>query len=227
MLSALGQVLPFVLGLIAGPIPIIALIFVLMAPGGRGKAVLYVVAWIAVVVVIATGVGLVAGGGDATAPGESPAWVAWVQLLLGALLVLIALKTLRGHLTRPVAAEPEAPSWMAAIDTMGAGRVMGLAALLAVANPKSLAMVLGGGAAIASFDLGFAGTLSAAMIFGVLGAIGLLVPLATVALSGARGVESLRRARTWLVANNDAVTMTVLFVFGGVFAAKGTGVLLG
>lgn len=226
MLNALGQVLPYVLGLIAGPIPVIAVIFVLMSPGGRGRALLFVLAWIATVTAVATAVGMVAGGGGSS-PGESPAWVGWVQLLLGVLLVLAALKTLRDHLSRPAGAEPEPPSWMAAIDTMGTGKVMGLGGLLAVANPKSLAMVLGGGAAVAAFDLGLAGTLTAAAVFAALGSLGLLAPVAAVALSGPGGTQKLRRARTWLVDNNDTVTMTVLFVFGGVFAAKGSEALLG
>lgn len=226
MAKAFGQLTPFVLGLIAGPIPIVTLIFVLMAPSGRGKAVLFITAWIAAVFLVATGVGLVAGGGDATA-GESPAWVGWAQLLMGLLLLLLAVKSLREHIGHPSTAEPEPPSWMAAIDSMGSGKVIGLAGLLAVANPKSLAMVLGGGAVIASFGLGVAGTLSAALVFAVLGAIGLLAPLATVALSGPRGREALGRTRTWLVANNDTITMTVLFLFGGVFVAKGSDTLLG
>ncbi|RKS08087.1 hypothetical protein DFP74_3776 [Nocardiopsis sp. Huas11] len=41
------------------------------------------------------------------------------------------------------------------------------------------------------------------------------------------GAAAPRRARAWLVAENDTVTMVVLFVFGGVFVAKGSGVLLG
>lgn len=214
------------MGLIAAPIPIIAVIIVLMAPGGRGRAALFVLTWIVAVVVVATAVGLVAVGGEATAPGESPTWVGWVQLLVGLLVLLIAVRSLRDLLRRPAAAEPEPPSWMSAINTMGIAKWVGLAVVMAVANPKSLAMVLGGGAAIASFDLGFLGTLSASLVFAVLGAVGLLLPVGTAALSGSRGIRTLGRARAWLVANNDTVTMTVLFVFGGVFAAKGWGTLL-
>ncbi|MET9710252.1 SulP family inorganic anion transporter [Nocardiopsis alba] len=61
----------------------------------------------------------------------------------------------------------------------------------------------------------------------VLGSLGLLVPLLAVTVSGERGTRTLEKAHTWLIANNDTVTMTVLFVFGGVFAAKGLGTLLG
>ncbi|MFL1377810.1 GAP family protein [Nocardiopsis protaetiae] len=227
MLNALAQVLPFALGLIAAPLPIVAVILLLMAPGGRGKALVLILTWAGVIFVVSAVVALIAGAGDTTESGDSPAWVGWVQLLLGLLLLLVAVKSLRDHLGRPAGTDPEPPGWLTAIDSMGAGRVVGLAALLAGANPKSLAMVLGGGAAIAAFGLGPGGTAAAALVFALLGSLGLLVPLIAVLASGERGAHALERARTWLIANNDTVTMTVLFVFGGVFAAKGLGTLLG
>lgn len=225
MLDALAQVLPFALGLIAAPLPIVAVILLLMAPGGRGRALAFVLTWAGVVFAVSAAVALIAGAGDTTAAGESPVWVGWVQLVLGLLLLLVALRSLRGHLRRPAGTDPEPPAWLTAIDSMGAGRVVGLAALLAGANPKSLAMALGGGAAVAAFGLRTGGTLAAALVFAALGCLGLLVPLIAAAVSGERGNRALERARTWLIANNDTVTMTVLFVFGGVFAAKGLGVL--
>ncbi|MEU0489163.1 GAP family protein [Nocardiopsis sp. NPDC006139] len=226
MLNALAQVLPFALGLIAAPLPIVAVILLLMAPGGRGKALVFVLTWAGVVFVVSTAVALIAGAGDTTAAGDSPAWVGWVQLLLGLLLLLVAVKNLRDHMKRPEGADPAPPAWLTAIDSMGAGRVVGLAALLAGANPKSLAMAAGGGVAIAAFGPGAGGTPAAALVFALLGSLGLLVPVIAAAVSGERGRRALERARTWLIANNDTVTMTVLFVFGGVFAAKGLGTLL-
>ncbi|WP_017586214.1 GAP family protein [Nocardiopsis ganjiahuensis] len=227
MLNALTQVLPFVVGLIAAPLPIVAVILLLMAPAGRGKALAFVLTWAAVVLVVSAAVGLAAGTGDTTASGESPVWVGWAQLLLGLLLLLVTVKNLRDRLGQPSGTEPEPPAWLTAIGSMGGGRVVGLAVLLAGANPKSLAMILGGGAAIAAFDLGTGGTALAALVFAVLGSLGLLAPVVAAAVWGERGAHALERARSWLTANNDTVTMTVLFVFGGVFAAKGLGVLLG
>ncbi|MFB8766832.1 GAP family protein [Nocardiopsis alba] len=227
MLNALAQVLPFALGLIAAPLPIVAVILLLMAKGGRGKALVFVLAWAAVILVVSLVVALIAGAGDTTGSGESPTWVGWVQLLLGLLLLLLAVKSLRTHLGRPEGETPEPPAWLTAIDSMNTGKVVGLALLLAGANPKSLAMILGGGAAIAAFGLQPGGTAAAALIFAVLGSLGLLVPLIAVTVLGERGTRTLEKAHTWLIANNDTVTMTVLFVFGGVFAAKGLGTLLG
>ena len=48
-----------------------------------------------------------------------------------------------------------------------------------------------------------------------------------VLMAGGHGTHALERARTWLVANSETVTMAVLFVLGAVFAAKGLRVLLG
>lgn len=227
MLQAVIETLPFMFGLIAAPLPIAAVVLLLMAEGGRGKALVFLLAWVAVVFVLAAVVALVTGGGDPTGPESSPAWVGWLQLLIGLLLLVLAIRTLRGHLAQPEDAEPEPPKWLGAIDSLGAVKVVGLSALLSGANPKNLAMAMGAGAAIGSFGLGAGEAVTTALVFAVLGSLGLIIPFVGVLVAGSHGTRALERSRTWLIANNDTVTMTVLFVFGAVFAAKGLRALLG
>jgi threonine/homoserine/homoserine lactone efflux protein len=65
--------------------------------------------------VVGTIVLLAASGGDASEKGEPATWVDVVKLVLGALLVLLAVKQWRG---RPREGEEAAlPTWMQAIDT--------------------------------------------------------------------------------------------------------------
>jgi hypothetical protein len=57
----------------------------------------------------------VAEGSGATDEGEPATWVSWLELMLGVLLLLVALKEWRG---RPQGdAEPEMPKWMKALDS--------------------------------------------------------------------------------------------------------------
>lgn len=227
MLQALIETLPFVFGLIAAPLPVAAVVLLLMSEGGRGKALAFVLAWVAVVFVLSALVALVTGGDGQTGPEGSPAWVGWLQLVIGLLLLALAIRTLRGHLAQPEGREPEPPKWLGAIDSLSEVKVVGLSALLSGANPKNLAMAVGAGAAIGSFGPGTGEAVTTALVFAFLGSLGLVIPFVGVLVAGSHGIHALERARTWLIANNDTVTMTVLFVFGAVFAAKGLRALLG
>lgn len=221
MLNAFADLLPFVFGLVAAPLPVVAVILLLMAEGGRAKAVAFIAAWTATVFVVATAVSLLTGPGQADKDSASPAWVGVVQLLIGLLLLVLAGRTLRSSLRTARGGAPEPPGWLTSIDGLTPVKVMGLSAALSGLNPKNLAMILGAGAAVGAFGLGVGGSAAAALVFAVLGSLGLLVPLAFVLLSGRAGARALASARSWLIAHNDTVTMTVLFVFGGVFLAKG------
>ncbi|MDS1270814.1 GAP family protein [Lipingzhangella sp. LS1_29] len=231
MLDALTQLLPYVLGLVAAPTGIIATIVLLMASGGRVKAGAFTVAWAVAVLVVGLLVALLSAaastGDTGPAAGTQVDWVAWVQTLLGLLLIVLALRILRRGLQRPADTEPEPPRWLAAMDGMTVPGAMRLALVLALLNPKNLAMIVGGGAVIGSFGLGLTAAAGATAVFAVLGSIGVLAPIVAVALRGGAGDEALRRARAWLDIHGDSVTMTVLFVFGGVFLAQGLGDLTG
>lgn len=227
MLSALAELLPFVFGLVAAALPIVAVILLLMSRGGRPKAVAFILAWLVTVFVIASVVALATGSGSASGEEGSPVWVGWIQLLVGLLLLVIAVRTLRESLRASGDATAEPPAWLTAVDGLGVGKVVGLSVALSGLNPKNLAMILGAGVTIGAFGLGVGGSLTAALVFAVLGSLGLIVPLLAVLVSGQAGAKGLGRARDWLVDHNDSVTMTVLFVFGGVFLAKGLRTLLG
>jgi hypothetical protein len=225
--KALADMLPFAFGLLAAPFPIVAVILLLMGDG-RARALVFLAAWLVTVFAIVFVVALVTGGHASAAPdGASPAWVYWVRIVLGVVMVAVALRTLRGHLARDPDAPPSTPAWLAAIGRMGAGKVAGLAVLLAAINPKGLAMLLGAGAAIGAYGMGAPGDAGAAVVFAVVGSLGVLVPVGVVLALGDRTRPGLDRAHTWLVTHNDTVTITVLFTFGAVFASKGIHGLLG
>lgn len=225
--KALADVLPFAFGLLAAPLPVVAVILLLMGDAGRAKPLVFLVAWFATAFVIVFVVALgTASRGSAAAGGTSPAWVSWVRIALGVLMVAIALRTLRTRLARDPDAPPVPPAWLTSIGKLGAGKVAGMAVLLAAVNPKGLAMLLGAGAAIGAYDLGAAGDAATAVVFAVIGSLGVLVPVVVVAALGDHARHGLDRAHTWLIVHNDTVTVTVLFTFGAVFVSKGAHGLL-
>jgi hypothetical protein len=113
--EAIGQVLSLAVGVALSPIPIIAVILMLVTPRARSNGPAFIVGWLVGLVVVGTVVLLIAGPTDASEDGEPATWVAVLELVLGLLLVLVALKQWRG---RPHEGDDApTPNWMGAIDS--------------------------------------------------------------------------------------------------------------
>lgn len=117
--------------------PIVAVILMLVAPRARVNAPALLVGWVLGLAIVGAIVLFVADQANASSDGKSATWVDVLELVLGALLVLVALKQWR---ERPHGdEEPATPKWMRAIDSFTPPKALGAGALLAGANPKNLA----------------------------------------------------------------------------------------
>ncbi|WP_231493974.1 GAP family protein [Nocardiopsis sp. CNT312] len=175
MSGVFAGMLPFVFGLIAALLSVVAVIVLLTADGGRGRAVAFIAVWTAVLFGGALVVALLTGLGYGGAP---PAWVGAVQSLAGTLMLVLAVRRLRSSLRSSGDGDPEPPAWVATVNGLTPVKAMGLAAAIAGLVPKNLAMSLGAGTAIGVGGLGAGGSAAFALLFAVLGAVGLLTPLA-------------------------------------------------
>ena len=98
------------------PFPITALILLLSTVRGTRVGLVFVLSWLACLVVVIAGTFLVTGG-EPLAPKSAPSTVALViKLLLGVVLIGIAVRQRRriGHPHPP-------PTWMARLDNMSYG----------------------------------------------------------------------------------------------------------
>ncbi len=111
----------------------------------RGPIPVALAGWVTGIAGVTTVVLLLTGTDPA---GSGPSSVAaWIELGLGTLLLLLAA---RQWFSRPDPGEqPEAPSWMAAIDRFTAVRAAGLGLVLSALNPKAVLVCVAAGAVIA------------------------------------------------------------------------------
>lgn len=212
--EAIGQVLSFGVGVALSPVPIIAVVLMLGTPRARSNGVAFLVGWLAGLLVVGTLVLLLAGGADPSDEGQPATWVSVVEIVLGALLLLVALRLWRGRPAPGQAAE--LPKWMRAIDTFTPGRSAAIAAALSGVNPKNLLLTLGAAAAIAKTGIDTGQQIVALVVFALIGTIGPGIPVAIYFAMGDRAPKLLSDLKTWLGVHNTAI-MTVLCV---VIAAK-------
>jgi len=221
MNGVIGGILPLALGIAISPIPIIAAILMLLSPKAKGTSVGFLLGWvlgIVVAVVVFTLLGSIIPASD---PDASKPIAGTIQIVLGVLLLLLALKQWR---SRPKGdAEPPMPKWMAAIDQLTAVKGAGLGFLLSAVNPKNLLMAVAAGVAIGTGGLSGGEATLAIVIFTVIAACSVAVPVIAYLVASAKMAGPLESLRHWLVHNNATVMAVLLLVIGVVLIGKGVG----
>ncbi len=222
--QVLGDLLPLAVGVAISPIPIISVVLMLLAPKAGGTSVGFLVGWLVGIAGATTAFLLLAGALDLGGGGSPSAAASWVQLGLGALLLGLAARQWGG---RPKAGEHGSmPSWMAAIDSFTAAKAAGLGLLLSAVNPKNLLMCIAAGSTISVGALSAGQDVWAVVLFTVIAASTIAVPVVAYAVGRKRMAGPLESLRGWLTEHNVAVMATLLLVIGVVLIGKGLGGLL-
>lgn len=115
MNGAIGEVLLLALGIAISPIPIIAVILMLLSPKAKGTSIGFLLGWLVGIVVALAIFILLSGLIPENDPGVANPSAGTVKIVLGALLVLLAF---RQWGQRPDGGEAvKLPKWMDAIDS--------------------------------------------------------------------------------------------------------------
>ncbi|MBF6324260.1 GAP family protein [Nocardia cyriacigeorgica] len=215
--AVIGDLLPLAVGVAISPIPIVAAILMLLSANAGTTSIGFGLGWVVGIVAV-TGVvvalsGVLSGSGD-----EQPSAAAsWIKIVLGVLLIALAVEQ---WLDR---ADTSVPGWMRAIDEFGFGKATGLGVLLSAVNPKNLLLCLSAGVIIGTSGLSAGGDVVAVVIFTVLAASTVLVPVIGYAVAADELRSGLDTMKAWLQGNNHIVMAIVLLVMGAVVLGKGIG----
>lgn len=221
MNAVIGDILPLALAVAISPIPIIATILMLMSPKPRPLGLSFLGGWVVGISVAVVAFTLLGGILPEPETGDSRPVMGTIQLIVGALLLLMAVKQWRG---RPRAGEDaELPKWMAAIDTMKPGAALGLALLLSAVNPKNLLLAVAAGASIGRAQLGTGPAAIVIAVFVVIAAVTVAAPVVLYLVAPGKAADVLDEVRAWLVANNAAIMAVLLLVIGTQLLGKGIG----
>jgi len=163
---------------------------------------------------------IVLAAADVIMLADEPAWWASsLKFVLGIVLVFMAVRKWSG---RPGAGdEPKVPKWMAAADTMTAGKAFGLGFLLAPANPKNLVLVVAGAAVIADATPRVHEQFAALIVFVVVASLGVAAPVVVRSALGPRSDRLLAVTDEWMTRNNAVIMSAVLLILGVVLIING------
>jgi hypothetical protein len=201
-------------GIALSPIPIIAVVLMLTSHRAKVNGPAFVAGWLLGLGIVGAIVLSLAGPAGASKSGSPAAWVSWIKIVLGVLLLLVAARQFR---SRPHGDEqPHMPKWMTTIDKTTPVAAVGLAAVMSGANPKNLLLAVAGAAAIAGTGISGGEQAIAYLIFVLIATLGVGIPVGIYFAMGARSETLLAGLKDWMSAHN-AVIMSVLCL---VIAAK-------
>ena len=219
--EAIGAVLPFAVGVALSPIPIIAVILMLVSQRARVNGPVFLLGWIVGLSIVGVIALSIAGPAGASDGGEPATGTSTVKVVLGVLLLLVALRQWR---KRPHEGEQaDMPKWMGAIDTFTPVKAFGAAVVLSAVNPKNLILALGAAAAIAQTDV--AGTQQAIAygVFVLIATIGPAIPVVIYFAMGDKAPALLGRLKTWMGIHNGAIMAVLCLVIGFKLIGDGIG----
>jgi threonine/homoserine/homoserine lactone efflux protein len=216
--QVIGDLLPLAVGVAISPIPIIAVILMLLSKQAGKTSLGFLLGWLVGLVGVVVVVLVLVGQANNTSTGPSTV-SSVLKLVFGALILLLAARQWQ---QRPGPGETASmPKWMTAIDSFTFAKALGIGFLLSAVNPKNLLMCLGAGTTIGAAHLSAGGAAVTVIVFTLLAASTVGVPVTVYLVDRHQVAAPLGSLRTWLAQNNATVMAVVLLVIGFVLIGKG------
>ncbi|MDQ2660256.1 MAG: GAP family protein [Actinomycetota bacterium] len=220
MLQALAHLLPLALAVAISSVPIMATILILLSPSRTRSALPFLIGWVLGIAVV---VWLCALGAQAVPTPRSSRQpdtaVGIGEILVGAALIVIAIVAWYREKKNP---STTMPKWLDTVGSLGPWSAFGVAFALNL-RPKGLLLAMAAGLAIRGDDLSLAESAVAIMVYTVVGASTVAVPIILTLASPKRMEPRLVAAQDWIARNNGEITAIILLVIGVVIIGTGIG----
>jgi hypothetical protein len=209
--DALAELLPLALVIAVSPIPVLAVILMLLTERSTLNASALLLGWALALGVIASGVAALGIG--STEAGEDPATgLVVAQVALAAVLFAGAVRRWRMH--RRGVGEAARSRWMERLRSVGPAGALALGLGLIALNPKDGLLTVAAGARLADSDPGAGAAAGALAVFVAVSSSTIAAPIAAEIALGDRAESLLERSRAWLERNGNAAVAVVLLVLG-------------
>ncbi len=209
MESITAQLIPLATGVVISPIPLVAIIAILLSTRAKANAFAYTASIVLAAAAITAATALSTTGVESKSSGSAHTVQTVFAVVFTVGFLALAYSSWRG---RPKDdAEPAMPSWLAQIDSMQPAKAAVLGLLLTVPNAKNLPLELKAGSIIGGGRLGWVSVIAYSVLFAVAASIALIVLSALAAVPSAKVTDALSATKSTLIRHNAAI-MTVLFL---------------
>ncbi len=214
-----ARIVVLALGVALSPVPIVAVLIILLTKRARRGSLVFLAAWIAGNAVAITLAIAFAGNINLPSEGLDLPSEGLMTLLLGVGLFITAWLSRRG---RWRSEDPEVvPKWVAAVDDLSPAGGAVVAFTNALTSPKNLALAIAAGIAIHDAVALPANRVSAALLYVAVASVTILTPVVVYLVAGKKAEPTLARWKRNVTLRAAVVMEIGLFVFGTGLALKG------
>lgn len=222
MNDAIGSILPLAVGVAISPVPIIAVVLILLSRNARSSSIGFLLGWIAGIVLslaVMTGLStfLPQRDSDAGHPLEGV-----LKIALGALLLFLAYRQWQKRPKR--GEEPKLPKWMNSIDSATFRSALGLSFTLAAVNPKNLILNAHAGLEATTHSLDLPQILIVLAVYLLIATCTVVIPVLAFQVAADRLRPALEGIHGWLARENGTIMAVLLLVLGA--SGIGNGIAL-
>lgn len=221
LLSTIGAMLPLAVGIAISPVPIIAVILLLVSSRAVPSGLAFAAGWMVGVVALSSVAIVLSGVLPERDRGASP-WGGLISAVLGLLLVVLGVR--QGVAMHRGSGSAELPAWMGRVDSMSVTTAAGLGLALSALNPKNLSLGLAAGVIVGQADESVSKVLLVA-VFTLFASCTVAGPVLARVVAGNRLDTTLQSVRDWLTVNNGTIMAVLLTVIGVVLIGRGLGEL--
>lgn len=211
--EVIGDLLPTAVGVMLSPLPIVGVILMLLSTKAKVNGPMFLLGWLAGLAIVVGGVVAFVNPDRLNESGGEPSTLnGLLHLALGVLLLLLAVKQLKG---RPKKGEdPEMPKWMAKMQDASPIFAFGMGAFLSGLNPKNLIFDIAAAAAIVAGDLSSSQQIVAVVVFMILASLTIGIPVIWYLVAGESAKAKLDTLRGYLVQYNWVIMCVLFLVLG-------------
>ncbi len=213
MTDLIGQLLPHAVAVALSPMPIAALILILLSNKARLNSILYMLGWVIGVAVNVAVFAYIFNAQQSVTHQSKSSVGAIIDLILGLFLLWLAFKQWR---SRPKAGEtPTIPKWMQAVESISPFKSFLIAFVLITVNAKNTVLDIAAGVLVAQNAVTVSDQLLAIIIYTLVASSSIIVPVFAFLLFGKKLDNVLNNTKQWFI-HNSATILFVLFLILGV-----------
>jgi hypothetical protein len=221
MIAAIVASLPMSVGVALSPVPIAAVMLLMLTARARANAPSFLLGWMLGILTVSAVVLMLPG--LETSQGGPTAFSGYIKITLGIVLLMMSLRKWR---QRPASdAAVEMPPALARLDQFGPVHATAAGFLLSGVNPKNLILVIAGANTIDASLLPPMQQSVVLLIFTMIASTTIAIPVFAHAFFRATAEAMFGQWKNWLVRNNVVILALLFLTFAALLIGDGLNIV--